>query len=176
MGSSLPRLRQVAVVPINRTFQGPQTPGRIQKVDPPEGPVIYTIGVLEYKIGGSTCWILPGVWAAAYPSPLRHAWINYVDMPQLPGMSQDNVEVPRSRGACAACHVNPRTASRTQLSRRIVHVVLRRFSGDSGPSLCNLLRVLEQISTILACHVMEAAETLTAEVTAEFYNSSECLS
>ena len=30
------------------------TPGRIQKVDPPQGSIIYTIGVLEPRIGGST--------------------------------------------------------------------------------------------------------------------------
>ena len=40
-----------------------QTSGRIQKVDPPEGSIIYTTEVLEPRIGGSTCWILPGVWA-----------------------------------------------------------------------------------------------------------------
>ena len=38
------------------------TPGRIQKVDSPQGSVIYTIGVLESRIGGSTFWILPKVW------------------------------------------------------------------------------------------------------------------
>ena len=31
-----------------------QTPGRIQKADPPEGSVIYTIGILQFRIGGST--------------------------------------------------------------------------------------------------------------------------
>ena len=40
----------------------PRPPGRIQKVDPPSGSIIYTIGVLEPRIGGSTFWILPGVW------------------------------------------------------------------------------------------------------------------
>ena len=39
-----------------------QSPGRIQKVDPPQGSVIYTIGVLGSRIGESTFWILPGVW------------------------------------------------------------------------------------------------------------------
>ena len=34
------------------------TPGRIQQV----GSVIYSVGVLEPRIGGSTFWILPGVW------------------------------------------------------------------------------------------------------------------
>ena len=38
---------------------------RIQKVDPPEGPIVYTIGALESRIGGSTFWILPGVWVRA---------------------------------------------------------------------------------------------------------------
>ena len=37
-----------------------QTPGRIQRVDPPKGSVIYTVRVLESRIGGSTFWILPG--------------------------------------------------------------------------------------------------------------------
>ena len=36
-----------------------QTPGRIHKVDPPQGCVVYTIGVLESTIGGSTFGILP---------------------------------------------------------------------------------------------------------------------
>ena len=41
-------------------LEGPiQTPGRIHKVDPPEGSVIYTIGVFESRLGGSTFWILP---------------------------------------------------------------------------------------------------------------------
>ena len=35
-------------------------PGRIQKVHPPEGSMISTIGVLESRIGGSTFRILPG--------------------------------------------------------------------------------------------------------------------
>ena len=39
-----------------------ETPGRIQKVDPPKGPIIYTMGLVDLRIGGSTCWILPGVW------------------------------------------------------------------------------------------------------------------
>ena len=39
-----------------------QTPGWIQKVDIPYGSIIYTIGVLESRVGGSTSWILPGVW------------------------------------------------------------------------------------------------------------------
>ena len=42
-----------------------QTPGRIQKVDRPTygsiSFVIYTMGVVESRIGGSTFWILPGV-------------------------------------------------------------------------------------------------------------------
>ena len=40
----------------------PQTPGRIQKVDPPPSSILHTIGVLESRIGRSTFWILPGVW------------------------------------------------------------------------------------------------------------------
>ena len=38
-----------------------QTPGRIQKVDPPYDSAIYTIRALQSGIGGSTFWILPGV-------------------------------------------------------------------------------------------------------------------
>ena len=37
-----------------------QTPGQIQNVDAPQGSAIYTIGVLESKIGGSTFWDPPG--------------------------------------------------------------------------------------------------------------------
>ena len=37
--------------------------GRIQKVNPPWGSVIYTIEVLESRIGGSTFRLIPGVWA-----------------------------------------------------------------------------------------------------------------
>ena len=38
-----------------------QSPGRIQKMDPPYGSTIYTIGVLESRIRGSVFWILPGL-------------------------------------------------------------------------------------------------------------------
>ena len=31
-----------------------QTPGQFQKVDPPQGSIAYTIGVLESRLGGST--------------------------------------------------------------------------------------------------------------------------
>ena len=31
-------------------------------VDPPQGSEIYIVGVLESTIGGSTFWILSGVW------------------------------------------------------------------------------------------------------------------
>ena len=41
-----------------------ETFGWIQKVDPPWGSMTYTIGVLDSRIGGSTFWILPGVWEA----------------------------------------------------------------------------------------------------------------
>ena len=41
-----------------------ESPGRIEKMDPPWGSVIYTIGVLESRIGGSVFWILPGLWEA----------------------------------------------------------------------------------------------------------------
>ena len=37
------------------------TPGRMHQVDPPQGSVIYTIGIWESRIGGSTFSILPGV-------------------------------------------------------------------------------------------------------------------
>ena len=37
-----------------------QTPVRIQNVDPPPDFMIITIGVLESKTPGSTCWILSG--------------------------------------------------------------------------------------------------------------------
>ena len=64
-----------------------KTPGRIQKVDPPGGSIIYSIGALESRIGGfyfldppgslgtgvldsrmkgSTLWILP---RSGTPSP-----------------------------------------------------------------------------------------------------------
>ena len=38
-----------------------QTPGRIQKVDPPPGSLIYAIGAVESESWGSTVWILPEV-------------------------------------------------------------------------------------------------------------------
>ena len=34
--------------------------GGSKKLDPLEGPTIYTIGVFESRIGGSIFWILPG--------------------------------------------------------------------------------------------------------------------
>ena len=37
-----------------------EIPGRIQQADPPQGSVIYTIGVLPSRIGGSAFRILPG--------------------------------------------------------------------------------------------------------------------
>ena len=33
----------------------------IQQVDPPSGSAIYTVGVLESRVGGSTFWVLPGL-------------------------------------------------------------------------------------------------------------------
>ena len=44
-----------------RPLDGTQALGRIQKADPLQNPIVYSIGVLESRIGGSTCWILPGV-------------------------------------------------------------------------------------------------------------------
>ena len=43
-----------------------QTNGRIPKVEPTLGSITYTIGLLESRTGGSTSWILSGVWV---PSP-----------------------------------------------------------------------------------------------------------
>ena len=48
---------------MQESMVAPHTPGRIQKVRPPLGSVIYTVGVLESRIGGSAFWILPGLWA-----------------------------------------------------------------------------------------------------------------
>ena len=42
--------------------------GRIQQVDPPQGTTIYTIGVLESRIGG---WIFPGVWVGVPSNKAR---------------------------------------------------------------------------------------------------------
>ena len=53
------------------------TPGRIQKADPLWGSKIYTAGVLESRIGGSTCWILPGVWDMCKSIPYRPPPRNY---------------------------------------------------------------------------------------------------
>ena len=39
-----------------------QTPGPIQKVNPPQGSVIHAIEALESGVWGSTLWILPGIW------------------------------------------------------------------------------------------------------------------
>ena len=38
------------------------TTERTQKVDPPWGSIICSIGVFESRMKGSTFWILPGVW------------------------------------------------------------------------------------------------------------------
>ena len=40
--------------PLSLEFEAPESPGRIQKVDPLDGAVIYTIGVLESRFGGVT--------------------------------------------------------------------------------------------------------------------------
>ena len=40
----------------------PQSPGKIQDMHPPSGSIIYSMGVLESRIGGSVFWILPGLW------------------------------------------------------------------------------------------------------------------
>ena len=40
----------------------PKSPGRIPKMDPPKGSIIYTMGVVEVRIGGSLCWLFPGLW------------------------------------------------------------------------------------------------------------------
>ena len=45
-------------------FGRSQTPERIQKVDHSYGSTKYSIEVVESSIGGSTFWILPGVWVA----------------------------------------------------------------------------------------------------------------
>ena len=49
MGNSL--ALSLVLIPFRKASQG--MPGRIQKVDPPQGSVIYTIGVLEFRTGGS---------------------------------------------------------------------------------------------------------------------------
>ena len=53
--------------PQHRPLQQPhvlptESPGRIPKTDSPFGSIIYARRVLEYRIGGSICWILPGLW------------------------------------------------------------------------------------------------------------------
>ena len=53
-------------------------PGRIQKVDPLKGSEIYTIRVLESRIGGSAFWILPGVWVEEEDEEKEDCWISGV--------------------------------------------------------------------------------------------------
>ena len=53
-----------AMNPLSGLIHTPIT-GRIQSANPSCGSIIYTRGVLESRIGGSTFWILPGVWEGA---------------------------------------------------------------------------------------------------------------
>ena len=39
-----------------------KSPGRIPKLDPPWGSIIYTVGALESRIGDSSFQFLPGLW------------------------------------------------------------------------------------------------------------------
>ena len=64
-----------------------QTPGRIQKRDPPQGSAIYTIGVLDSRIGGSTFWILRGLGSGSSTSimtRLKARFVNVSVEPQQP--------------------------------------------------------------------------------------------
>ena len=44
----------------------------------PQGSILYTIGVLEPRIGGSTFWILPGVWVGSLAHQVRTAASGFV--------------------------------------------------------------------------------------------------
>ena len=56
------RVRESSRIPRTRMKRPAQTSERMQEVGaPPYGSVIYTIGVLESQIGGSTFWVLPGL-------------------------------------------------------------------------------------------------------------------
>ena len=50
-------------------------------IDPPCGPMIYTIGVLESRMEGSTAWILPGVWEASPKGSTVSVSINWEGVP-----------------------------------------------------------------------------------------------
>ena len=62
-----------------------QTPGRIQKVDPPSGSIIYTIGVFESIIGASITYyaiLYHTVYTILYSARLVHFWgIYFLDPP-----------------------------------------------------------------------------------------------
>ena len=61
-----------------------QTPGRIQKVDPLEGSIVYTVGVFEPRIGGSSFWILVGVWAHLVPKEAHNQKPSYMSWSTTP--------------------------------------------------------------------------------------------
>ena len=63
-----------------------QTPKGIQKVDPLEGSIIYAIGVIEFRIGGSTFW-----------DPLRRSGLSWFAM--VLEWVEENSESLDSRGA-----------------------------------------------------------------------------
>ena len=63
-----------------RAAMATQTPGRIPKVDPHEGSSIYTIGVFQSRTGGSTFWILPGVWPNSRRSRFACLWARVVEV------------------------------------------------------------------------------------------------
>ena len=60
-----------------------QTPGRIQKGDPHQGSAIYTIGVLESRIGSSTIRILSEVWVdrPMYPEGVLAVFVRCYSAP-----------------------------------------------------------------------------------------------
>ena len=89
------------------TISQTQTPGQVQKVDPPSRSMIYTIGVLEPRIGGSTFWILPGVLAKKHLKQISagSAWVRSL-APKLQSRAASGGELRRGEsieGLYKAC-------------------------------------------------------------------------
>ena len=96
-------------------FPGAQTPLRIQKVDPPYGSIIYTIGVLKSRIGGSTCWILPEVWVG----PFNQANNADSNRPQQAPISPNRLQTPNYglRFPGRTCQPSSPKAAHIQMSK-----------------------------------------------------------
>ena len=65
---------------LGSNFDLSQTPGRIPKMDLPQGSAIYTKGIIESRIEGSMLWILPGLLVEASCDP-NHLYFRVVCSP-----------------------------------------------------------------------------------------------